>query len=76
MSQNTYNEIPYETAVRLEMHPDRMAAVGRLFGMVPAPVERCRYLEIGCGDGNNVIAMAVSYTHLDVYKRQPLAVSH
>lgn len=58
MSQNTYNEIPYETAVRLEMHPDRMAAVGRLFGMVPAPVERCRYLEIGCGDGNNVIAMA------------------
>ena len=27
-----------------------------------------RYLSL---DGENVVVMAVSYTHLDVYKRQP-----
>jgi len=53
-----YNEIPYETSARFETHPDRLAAVGRLYGMEPAPVERCRYLEIGCGNGANVIALA------------------
>jgi methyltransferase-like protein len=40
------------------MHPDRLAAVGTLFGMSPAPVGRCRVLEIGCGDANNLIPMA------------------
>jgi SAM-dependent methyltransferase len=55
---SSYNEIPYETAVRFETHPDRLAAVGRFYGMAPAPVERCRYLEIGCGTGGNVIALA------------------
>src|SRR5208283_1848814 len=48
----------YETAARFETHPDRLAAVGRLCGMEPAPVERCRYLEIGCGNGGNIVAMA------------------
>jgi SAM-dependent methyltransferase len=53
-----YNEIPYDTAARFETHPDRLAAVGRLYGMAPAPVERCRYLEIGCGTGAGVVALA------------------
>ncbi len=29
-----------------------------LFGMEAAPVERCRVLELGCGDGGNLIPMA------------------
>jgi cyclopropane fatty-acyl-phospholipid synthase-like methyltransferase len=29
-----------------------------LFGMRPAPVDRCRVLELGCSDGSNLIAMA------------------
>jgi SAM-dependent methyltransferase len=59
---SSYNEIPYETAVRFETHPDRLAAVGRFYGMDPAPVERCRYLEIGCGTGGNVVALAYHLT--------------
>jgi methyltransferase-like protein len=54
----SYDAIPYETVVRFETHPDRLAAVGRFYGMDPAPVERCRYLEIGCGDGGNIVPMA------------------
>jgi SAM-dependent methyltransferase len=42
----------------LETHPDRLAAVATLHGMPPAPVTRCRVLEIGCGDGWNLIPMA------------------
>ena len=56
--QNAYNQIPYQTAVRFETHPDRLAAVARLSGMDPAPVERCRYLEIGCGNASNIVALA------------------
>jgi SAM-dependent methyltransferase len=42
----------------METHPDRLAAVGRLFGMRPAPVAECSVLEIGCGDGSNLVPMA------------------
>jgi methyltransferase-like protein len=31
-----------------------------LFGLRPAPPGRCRVLELGCGDGANLIAMAVT----------------
>ena len=39
-------------------HPDRIAANARLFGLSPAPVERCRVLELGCGAGRNLVPMA------------------
>ncbi|HUB77343.1 MAG TPA: class I SAM-dependent methyltransferase [Bryobacteraceae bacterium] len=53
-----YDRIPYPTAPQPQTHPDRLAAVGKLFGMEPAPVERCRVLEIACGDGGNLVPMA------------------
>ncbi|MGA2118746.1 MAG: class I SAM-dependent methyltransferase [Bryobacteraceae bacterium] len=58
MAENTYDSIPYPTFPRLTTHPDRMAAVALLFGMKPAPVDRCRVLEIGCGDAGNLLPMA------------------
>jgi len=58
MAENAYEVIPYPTLPRPQTHPDRLAAVGKLFGLTPAPVERCRVLEIGCGDGGNLIPMA------------------
>jgi methyltransferase-like protein len=58
VSTNPYNTVPYGTFPRLETHPDRLATVGTLFGMSPAPLTHCRVLEIGCGDGNNLIPMA------------------
>jgi SAM-dependent methyltransferase len=58
VAENTYDTIPYPTFPRLTTHPDRMAAVALLFGMEPAPVDRCRVLEIGCGSGGNLVPMA------------------
>jgi len=39
-------------------HPDRLATLATLYGMKPAPVDRCRVLELGCADGGNIIPMA------------------
>jgi methyltransferase-like protein/SAM-dependent methyltransferase len=35
-----------------------MATVATMFGMTPAPVDACRVLELGCGNGSNIIPMA------------------
>ena len=58
VAENPYRTIPYITNPRFETHPDRLASVATLFGMRPAPVRACRVLEIGCGDGSNLIPMA------------------
>ena len=58
MTDTIYNEVTYPSAVYAQTHPDRLAMMATLLGMTPAPVERCRVLELGCGDGWNVITMA------------------
>ena len=55
-----YDTVPYPSAIYPQTHPDRLATLARLFGMKAAPVDRARVLELGCGDGSNVIAMAAS----------------
>jgi methyltransferase-like protein/SAM-dependent methyltransferase len=54
----TYDEILYPNAALQQTHPDRLATLARFFGLQPAPVEGCRVLELGCGDGGNIIPMA------------------
>ena len=63
MARDPYDTLRYPTWPRLETHPDRLAAVATLFGMDPAPVDRCRVLEIGAGDGGNLIPMAYALPH-------------
>lgn len=63
MAANLYDLVRYPTFPQFQTHPDRLAAVGRLFGMNPAPVEACRVLEIGCGSGGNLIPMAYALPH-------------
>ena len=53
-----YDELPYPGLPFAETHPDRLATMAALFGMAPAPVDRCRVLELGCGDAGNLIPMA------------------
>jgi SAM-dependent methyltransferase len=55
-----YEAILYPGFPFAQTHPDRLFTVGVLHGLDPAPPERCRVLEIGCGDGINLIAMAAS----------------
>ena len=53
-----YDKFAYPSAVYLQTHPDRLATVATLFGLQPSRIERARVLELGCGDGNNLITMA------------------
>ena len=39
-------------------HPGHLATMAILHGLSPMPVERCRVLEVACGDGANLIPMA------------------
>src|SRR5881296_2245989 len=54
----SYDAVPYESHPHGDSHPDRLATVARLFGMVSPPVDRCRVLELGCSAGGNLIPMA------------------
>ncbi len=56
--QNPYDAVLYPSHCFRQTHPDRLAALASLFGMRPASVEKCRVLELGCGDGSNLIPMA------------------
>ncbi|MGI8856596.1 MAG: methyltransferase regulatory domain-containing protein [Thermomicrobiales bacterium] len=58
--RNLYDEIPYPSFALPQTHPDRLATLATLFGMRPAPIDRCRVLELGCGDGANLIPMALT----------------
>src|SRR5262249_49173778 len=54
----SYDRIPYDSTPRYATHPDCLATLATLMGMKPAPVERCRVLEIGCSTGGNLLSMA------------------
>ena len=53
-----YEDVAYDGRPNPNSHPRRLAAVGRLFGLAPPPVETARVLELGCGDGANLLPMA------------------
>ena len=53
-----YDEVLYPGFAFARTHPDQLAVMATLFGLNPAPPERCRFLEIGCADGGNLIPMA------------------
>jgi SAM-dependent methyltransferase len=55
-----YDQVLYPGQPFPQTHPDRMATTAILFGMAPAPVPTCRVLELGCGEGANLIPMAVA----------------
>ncbi|HWN93882.1 MAG TPA: class I SAM-dependent methyltransferase [Methylomirabilota bacterium] len=59
-SRTHYDEVLYPSALYPQTHPDCLATLGTLLGLTPTPVESCRVLELGCGDGQNLIAMALT----------------
>lgn len=58
MAVDSYDEIPYDSTPIYETHPGNLALPAALFGLEPAPAERCRYLELGCASGGNLIPLA------------------
>lgn len=54
-----YDLVPYPSGARSSSHLDRLATPALLMDMRPAPINSCRVLELACGDGGNLIPMAV-----------------
>lgn len=60
MSETAYDSVPYPGHAHAHTHPNRIAAVARLFGVDAPPVATARVLEIACGDGANLVPIAYS----------------
>ena len=58
LDAQAYDEFPYEGYPFPLRHPERLATIAMLFGMQPPAVTTARVLELGCGTGGNLIAMA------------------
>ena len=53
-----YEETPYRQGAFPVTHPARVGAIARIFGLAPASPDRCRVLELGCGEANNLLPLA------------------
>lgn len=56
---STYDQVLYPSKAFQDTHPDRLASIATLHGLKP-PTGSCRVLDVGCGDGSNVIPLAVA----------------
>jgi methyltransferase-like protein/SAM-dependent methyltransferase len=78
-----YDQVLYPGFPLAQTHPDRLATIAGLLGMTAARPDRCRVLELGCGDGGNLIPMALElpgseFTGIDLAEQaiaQGLAIS-
>jgi SAM-dependent methyltransferase len=64
MESTLYDKIHYSNFPYAQTHPDRLATVALLHGMEPPDPFECRVLEIGCGAGANLLAMAAATPRL------------
>lgn len=60
-SENKYDVVPYESYSYWQTHISHLNLIGRLFGMRPVDVRRCRVLELGGASGGNLIPMAAEF---------------
>jgi len=55
-----YDELPYTCSAMPYAHPQHLATIATLFGIVPPPPSTARILELGCCDGSHLVAIAHS----------------
>ncbi len=53
-----YDAVPYRHGAVPDSHPARVGAIARLLGINAAPPDHCRVLELGCGEGMNLLPLA------------------
>jgi len=74
-TDHSYDELLYADLAFYHTHPSNLAVVATLCGLEPPAVTDCRVLELGCGTGFNLLAMAQSlpaarFVGIDLSPRQ------
>lgn len=59
--KDRYESLRYDTIPFVQTHPVHLATLAQLHYMQPVDPRRCRYLEVGCADGLNIIGMALAF---------------
>jgi SAM-dependent methyltransferase len=59
--QFLYDRVEYPGNAYRHTHPNNLAARAAVRGLSPASPRHCRMLELGCGDGANLIPIAYQY---------------
>lgn len=57
----SYDELPYPSFTFPQTNPDRLSTLAILHGLKPVSPSKCRYLELGCGDGTNIAYSATIF---------------
>ena len=60
MPDNVYDAVRYSNNPYAQTHPERLATVAILHGLTPPDPFNARVLEVGCGAGGNLMAMATA----------------
>ena len=55
IDQFAYDAVPYPSFTFSQTHPDHLATMASFNGVNPAEPKKCRVLELGCGDGTNLL---------------------
>lgn len=58
-----YDTVPYPSYTFPQTHPGRLSTIAAFHGLESARPDKCRYLELGCGDGTNILSIAYSFPH-------------
>ena len=59
--QYSYDRVPYPSLTFPKTSPERLASQAAINGLKATDPCECRYLELGCGDGTNLLAHAYLY---------------
>jgi SAM-dependent methyltransferase len=61
--EQRYDAIAYASRSNALTHPGHLATIATLFGLAPPAVATCRFLDVGCSDGANLLPMAAALPH-------------
>ncbi len=73
--KNSYDDVEYQGSAIAECDPLQMATIGRLFGLSPADPLTSDVLDLGCGDGINLLSLATAYPGIHAVGFDPAAVA-
>ena len=54
----SYEDVSYPSYPYPQTYPDHLAVLATLSRLKPPPIDHCRVLELGCGQGGNLIPTA------------------